>query len=53
MLMIFELPEGQAKLTQFVTPMYKTKPKLSNEVSLRLKLERGKRYVVVPSNKMG
>jgi hypothetical protein len=36
-----------------VTPLHKTKPKLSNEVSIRLKLQRGKRYVIVPANKMG
>lgn len=53
MLQVFELAEGQDRLVQFVTPLFKTMPETSNQVSLRFNLKQGKRYVVIPANKLG
>jgi len=50
MLQVFELPQGEEKIVQYVTPLHKTKPETSNQVSLRFKLMQGKRYVIIPAN---
>ena len=54
MLGVFELEEGKERLEKYTKPLMKTTPKVSHEISLRLQLQGGKKYVIVPSpNKQG
>ena len=49
MLCVFELPPGKDKVEKYVPPMAKSTPKVLHEISLRLKLKKDKKYVIVPS----
>ena len=49
LLAIFELEPGQDRLEKYVKPLQKSTPKVLHEISLRLKLKGGKKYVIVPS----
>lgn len=49
MLCVFELPPGASKLEAYTNPMAKSTPKVLHEISLRLDLKAGKKYVIVPS----
>ena len=51
MLFLFELPDSLERLAEYgkPQPMEKATPKVLHEISMRVKLQAGKRYVVVPS----
>lgn len=49
MLFLFELPDGQDRLSQYGTPFEKATPKVLHEISMRVHLKAKKRYVIVPS----
>lgn len=48
MLFLFELNADENKLTQYRDPLMKATPKVLHEISLRVNLTAGKRYLVVP-----
>lgn len=51
MLFLFELPEGQDRLLEYGSPapIEKATPKVLHEMSMRVDLKAGKKYVLVPS----
>lgn len=51
MLFLFELPAGMDRLAEYgkPEPMMKATPKVLHEISMRVKLQAGKKYVIVPS----
>lgn len=49
MLCVFELPAGASRLEEYTKPMAKSTPKVLHEISLRLHLKAGTKYVIVPS----
>ena len=51
MLFLFELPEGQDSITAYGSPAPASKatPKVLHEISMRVEVKAGKRYVFVPS----
>ena len=49
MLCVFELPAGASRLEEYTKPFAKSTPKVLHEISLRLKLKAGTKYVIVPS----
>ena len=53
MLFLFELPEGQDRLQAYgePQPMEKATPKVLHEISMRVDLQAGKKYCIVPSTR--
>ena len=49
MLCVFELPPDKDRVEAYVNPMAKSTPKVLHEISLRLELKAGKKYVIIPS----
>lgn len=51
MLFMFELPDGQERLEEYgkPAPVEKAVPKVLHEISMRVDLKAGKRYVFIPS----
>ena len=51
MLFLFELPDTLNRLEEYgkPQPLEKVSPKVFHELSLRIKLQKNKKYVVVPS----
>ena len=49
MLCVFELPPGKDRVEEYSAPMAKSTPKVLHEISLRLELKKGKKYVIIPS----
>lgn len=51
MLFLFELPDSMNKLEEYgkPAPIEKATPKVLHEISMRVKLTAGKKYVIVPS----
>ena len=51
MLFVFELPQGQDRVTAYGSPapLDKATPKVLHEISMRIKVKAGKKYVFIPS----
>ena len=51
MLFLFEIPDTKDRLEEYgkPAPMEKATPKVLHEISMRVKLQKNKKYVIVPS----
>ena len=48
MIFLFELEAGENKLSQYRDPLMKATPKVLHEISLRINVKAGKKYLVMP-----